>query len=363
MLATIPPRRWLLILVCVLILSGCTTMKSLPKVPLIPGQDDKPQQPETIVGMWSDMVVHQSDGRAVRGLGGRLTFYTNKGSKPVRVDGTLVVYGFEEQGDPQTKVKPDKKFIFTPEQFARHYEKSALGHSYTVWIPWDEAQGPQKEVSVIVRFTPKDGQLVVGQPTRHVLPGPSSASQIADGRNTRSGSSRGGAESGVRPVSYEPSAGSGRGVPAGAEAAGTKIETTTIPLPPDFAYPQSASFPRRSMQPMPAYRSPLPTAGAAYAATVPDSANAGMVNSLPRATPGGAFPTERSNARVMEQPSRGFRPGQPRVLASSVAQPSRDRAPTQPRLGEPRYPRGATLPTEPLTGSDWAASELPLAPR
>ena len=87
------------------------------------------------------------------------------------------------------KVKPDKKFVFTPEQFAQHYEKSSLGHSYAVWVPWDAAGGPQKEVSLIARFTPKNGQLVVGDPSRHVLPGP--APEPGQPKMARSGAGAG----------------------------------------------------------------------------------------------------------------------------------------------------------------------------
>ena len=43
--------------------------------------------------------------------------------------------------------------------------------AYAIWIPWDEAGGPQKDISLIVRFVAGDGQVVVGEQTKHVLPG------------------------------------------------------------------------------------------------------------------------------------------------------------------------------------------------
>ena len=54
---------------------------------------------------------------------------------------------------------------------ASHYSKSKLGHSYSVWLPWDETGGPQKEISLIARFTPEKGGVVVGEQTKQMLPG------------------------------------------------------------------------------------------------------------------------------------------------------------------------------------------------
>ena len=124
---TILPRRWWLILTCVVILSGCSSLGiKAPWLPL-PGQEEKPQQPTILIAMWSDVVTQQPNGEAARGFGGRLTFYAAKGAKPIRVDGSLVVYGFEEHDGVSTKVQPDQKYVFTPEQFATHYEKFDSG--------------------------------------------------------------------------------------------------------------------------------------------------------------------------------------------------------------------------------------------
>ena len=111
------------------------------------------------------------DGPPARGFGGRLTFYDSKADKPVKVDGTLVVYVFDEEGRDPGNAKPDRKYVFSKEDWERHYSKSELGHSYSVWLPWDEVGGPQKEISLIVRFTPSTGPTIVGEQARQVLPG------------------------------------------------------------------------------------------------------------------------------------------------------------------------------------------------
>ena len=79
-------------------------------------------------------------------------FTPTKRDEPIKVDGTLTVYVFDETNRDPNNVRPDRKYVFTKEQFPSHYSKSKFGHSYSVWIPWDEAGGEQKEISMIVRF-------------------------------------------------------------------------------------------------------------------------------------------------------------------------------------------------------------------
>jgi len=55
---------------------------------------------------------------------------------------------------------------------ARHMSESELGPTYSFWLPWDEVGGRQTEISLIARFEPKGGAVVVGEQTKHLLPGP-----------------------------------------------------------------------------------------------------------------------------------------------------------------------------------------------
>jgi hypothetical protein len=342
---TILPRRWLLILACVAILSGCTSLKVLPTIPTLPGSDDKPQQPANIVALWSDMVVHDPNGQPARGFGGRLSFYTAKGNKPVRVDGGLVVYGFEEQGDSAAKVKPDKKFVFTPEQFARHYEKTRLGHSYAVWVPWDAAGGTQKEVSLIVRFTPKGGQLVVGEPTRHVLPGPPPEPVAGESKMARGSRDRQARDGALQHVSYETPAPAG---PDGGVTGGQGMRITTIPVTPEMAAQMRSPMPGGLDRPVAGIRPPA-------FQTMPTGA--GLPAAPRRAAGFTASPAERLESRPADPQSAYYRPGPPRVPGGPIVPPNRDRVGSPPRLGALRYPpHGSIQPpeTSPAAGPAWS---------
>ncbi len=137
-------------------------------------KSDKPAPPEIpqhMVSSWTDTILSQTGKKPQRGFGGRLTFLGQDRESPVRVDGQLVVYAFEEtEGQPRS-TQPTRRYIFSREQFVRHESKSTLGPSYSVWLPWDDVGGERKNISLIARFEPHDGPLIVGEQTKHLLPG------------------------------------------------------------------------------------------------------------------------------------------------------------------------------------------------
>lgn len=217
--------------------SGCTAWR-IGKHDLLPWHKDEPQVPSKVVAMWSNTVLAHSDRPSMRGFGARLMFYAGREDKPVMVEGSLVVYGFDETHRKKDDPRPDRKYIFTPEQFANHYSKSSLGHSYSVWVPWDDAMGSPCKVSLIVRFIPKQGAIVLGEQTSLMLPGPGqdeagAKSDSADPGTTSHQTvpaSATGFSSGVRQVSHEVEVPRPlSGVPF--DRIGPQVRTTTIPVP------------------------------------------------------------------------------------------------------------------------------------
>jgi len=133
-------------------------------------------KPVRLAAMWSPAVLNTAGKKPTRGFGGRIYFY-DADNKAVPVEGQLVVYGYNDSnsplnGRPADSKSPDRKYAFTPEQFTQHFSATDLGASYSVWIPWDEVGGPQLDISLVPIFTATSGQLVVGQPSRNLLPGP-----------------------------------------------------------------------------------------------------------------------------------------------------------------------------------------------
>jgi len=163
--------RLLSLAVCLGMASGCSTW-DLKKASFWPLGGDKPGTPDKIVAIWTDTVLYKSNQTPGRGFGGRLMFYQGKNEQPIKVDGSIVVYAFDETNRAPGNSRPDRKYVFTPDQIPSHYSKSKIGHSYSLWLPWDEVGGPQKEITLVVRFEPKgEAGVVMGEPSRQLLPG------------------------------------------------------------------------------------------------------------------------------------------------------------------------------------------------
>lgn len=155
---------------------GCAT-DGIPdiSVPSIwPGGGDdeaSPKTPSRLITSWTHTVLHRTGQRPQRGFGGRLLFFDQGSEESVRVAGQLVIYAFDETDRAAHDTQPTRRYIYPPEQFARLESPSKLGPSYSVWVPWDDVGGQQKHISLIARFEPVEGPLIVGEQTRHFLPG------------------------------------------------------------------------------------------------------------------------------------------------------------------------------------------------
>jgi len=136
--------------------------------------------PDRVVPMWTDTVLYEPGQPGVRGFGARLYFYGSDEKTPIKVDGTLIVYAFDAN-DPARMPIPEKKFIFTPEQLAKHHSKTSLGDSYSIWIPWDEVGGPTRQLSLVTRFESSVGGSIVTDPARKLLSGIDPDSVAAEG--------------------------------------------------------------------------------------------------------------------------------------------------------------------------------------
>lgn len=133
-------------------------------------KSEQDEVPSRILAIWSDAVLHKKDEAAQRGFGGRILFYGENGQDPMKAKGTLTIYAFADEGHNQSR-KPEKKFVFGPEQLEKHFSRCPLGDSYSVWLPWDVVGGPSRQISLITRFEGVQGGTVISEPARKLLPG------------------------------------------------------------------------------------------------------------------------------------------------------------------------------------------------
>jgi len=306
--------------VCLALCSGCAGLNLDETLSWDTLWEGTPEPPESVVAIWTPVVANHASRGSMRGFGGRLMFFGKDREKTLKVEGTLVVYAFVEGGRDPTNVKPDRKYVFTPDQLASHYSKSKIGHAYTVWLPWDEAGGPRKQISLITHLMSDEGIMARGEQTMHVLAGePEAAEPRATDRP-----SEGAAGPSVHPVSYETStspgrlAGSGAVQPVGPQQ---RMQTTTFSLPPKISRtrPSPVGYPRTRTPARP---------GLQTAPSMPHHESAAV-------TPIPAPPQQQAQVGVWGRPSfppppTRFSRSRSRALGAPIAQLERDRVARQP---------------------------------
>lgn len=127
--------------------------------------------PNEILPIWTDTVLHQPGKPGIRGFGGRIYFYEQGKPNPVMVDGQLAIYAFDGDAKSPELIAPLRKYVFTPDQLTEHHGDSSLGHSYSVWIPWDKVGGESRTLSLVARFDGRNGGTAMSKSARILLPG------------------------------------------------------------------------------------------------------------------------------------------------------------------------------------------------
>ena len=169
----------LLLAACLSVCATGCTMMTASALPFAKKKQPEYQTPRQIVPVWSDTVLHQPGEPATRGFGGRLMFYGEDKHKAILVDGTLVVYAWDDSKGAMERT-PDRKYVFPSETLHTHYSESRLGHSYSFWVPWDAAGGPMQRLTLISRFVSNEGTELTAAPAHVVLQGPSDSSPFPD---------------------------------------------------------------------------------------------------------------------------------------------------------------------------------------
>ena len=103
---------------------GCATfttpavapLGSLPSVGDLLDREEPIAEPKGVAVVWTGAVFQKEASQPTRGFGGMVTFYGNDRKKPIRVDGQLTVYGYDDMSADEEDPVPDRKYVFKPEQ-------------------------------------------------------------------------------------------------------------------------------------------------------------------------------------------------------------------------------------------------------
>lgn len=127
------------------------------------------ETPSSMVAIWKPSTFEKPGSKSIRGFGGRFYFHNAK-MEPVKVDGALTIYGYDD-ADGDTSGKADRKFVFEAKTLQQHHSETGIGHSYSFWIPWDEVGGLEKTITLIPVFKSFDGEIPQAKPATLRLPG------------------------------------------------------------------------------------------------------------------------------------------------------------------------------------------------
>jgi hypothetical protein len=162
-------RGWYLAGLALLAFTGCSSW-NLPKDFRFPWDEKPSKPPARFTDMWTFTILRQPGLPAVRGFGGRVTFFDST-DKPMKVSGTFTVYAFDARSENPSAATPERKFVFLPKDLPKHHDKTKLGDSYSVWLPWDEVGGEERQLTLIARLEAEGGEVVMGSASQQILSG------------------------------------------------------------------------------------------------------------------------------------------------------------------------------------------------
>lgn len=172
----------ILLLALLLSAGGCA---SLGKLPFLPGAEQIPEATAAdpvveALCLWQPAEGRGVDGLPTRGFAGQILFFTRKSASPVKVNGDVRIYLFENRGTASDQSKPIHQFDFLGEVWNRHLQKGTLGPSYHVFVPYVKSHPWQTEGSLRVRLTPKVGAAIYSDLATVMLPGAEEPGQPDD---------------------------------------------------------------------------------------------------------------------------------------------------------------------------------------
>jgi hypothetical protein len=113
-----------------------------------------------IVCLWEPAEGRDPEGVPCRGFAGQILFLSNRHATPVEVDGDVRIYLFDNVGAAEEQSKPLRQFDFSTEAWAMHLSKSAVGPSYSLFVPYVRRGQFNPQCSLRVRLTPKAGPVI-----------------------------------------------------------------------------------------------------------------------------------------------------------------------------------------------------------
>lgn len=161
-----------LLLAAMLQLTGCRQFNLFSRDPLARIPEATADDPVVeVIGLWEPAEGIGTDGLPCRGFAGQVLLFTARGAAPVRSNGDLRVYVFDDRGTPEEQEKPIHQFDFEKLALQKYLAETHLGAGYHLFIPYTRKGGMRAHCSLRVRLTAPDGRPVYSKMAQVILPG------------------------------------------------------------------------------------------------------------------------------------------------------------------------------------------------
>jgi len=156
-----------LLLMC----AGCSTLRnSMP--PATPQTATLEDPAVRVLCMWQPVEGRGLDDLPTPGFAGQIAFLTAGSPEPVRVEGDVSVYLFDDQGTEAEQQRPLRRFNFLGGAWQMHEQETSWGPTYQIFIPYVREGTHQARCALCVQLRPPGGGPVVRSDLAHVtLPG------------------------------------------------------------------------------------------------------------------------------------------------------------------------------------------------
>jgi hypothetical protein len=155
------------------LMSGCQHLMFWDKMARLPTASEKHPVMEVIC-LWEQAEGTGLDGLPCRGFAGQLLFFAQGRTPPVRIDGNVRIYVFDDQGTPEEQEYPIHQFDFDAKAFQAFLTNTNIGAAYQLFIPYTRKGGHRATCSLRVRLTPEHGAPVYSKMARVELAGTTS---------------------------------------------------------------------------------------------------------------------------------------------------------------------------------------------
>jgi hypothetical protein len=124
-----------------------------------------------IVCLWEPAEGVGMDGLPTRGFAGQILFFVKGQSEPVKVNGDVRIYVFDDQGTEEEQKRPLHEFNFPADAWNIYLSPTNLGTAYQVFVPYTRKGGMQANCALRVRLAATDRMPVFSKLANVALPG------------------------------------------------------------------------------------------------------------------------------------------------------------------------------------------------